>query len=179
MRSWVRTRVASSDWWASLKVVSINSSPGWPRTARAKPSGPSRSRMSLKPAGGEPRAELALAPVLWMATSSLSPMSWQNGSHLPMGTTGTMGSVALGLAWTGIGVVGPFTMTCPVEKVRSGSGQTGQSLESRAGVRVDGLRDGEIPSSPAGPRPLKSQALAGPGSGDLLRATWIEKGALR
>lgn len=57
MRSWVRTRVASSDWWASLKVVSISSSPSWLRTARAKPSGPSRSRMSLKPVGGGPRAE--------------------------------------------------------------------------------------------------------------------------
>lgn len=96
-----------------------------------------------------------------------------------MGTTGTMGSVGLGLALTGIGVVGPFTMMCPVGRVGSGSGQTGQRLELRAGVRVGGFRDGVMP--PGCPalqlaHPLQSQALLGPGGGDLLRTMWIKKG---
>lgn len=56
-RSWVRTLVASSDWWASLKVVSISSSPWWARTALANPSGPSRSSTSRKPTGGSPNGE--------------------------------------------------------------------------------------------------------------------------
>lgn len=40
--------------------------------------------------------------------------------NLPMGTTGTTGSTGLGLTLTGIGVVGPLTMTCPGEKVALG-----------------------------------------------------------
>lgn len=44
-----------------------------------------------------------------------------------MGTTGTMGSVGLGLALTGIGVVGPFTMTCPGKRVGEGQGRLGQA----------------------------------------------------
>lgn len=53
-RSWVRTLVARSDWWASLKVVSISSRPWWARTALANPSGPSLSNTSRKPTGGSP-----------------------------------------------------------------------------------------------------------------------------
>lgn len=53
-RSWVRTLVARSDWWASLNVVSISSRPWWARTALAKPSGPSRRSTSRKPTGGSP-----------------------------------------------------------------------------------------------------------------------------
>lgn len=56
-RSWVRTLVASSDWWASLKVVSISSRPWWARTALANPSGPSCSNTSRKPTGGSPSSE--------------------------------------------------------------------------------------------------------------------------
>lgn len=56
LRSWVRTRVARRDWWASLNVVSISSRPWWARTAFAKPSGPSLSSTSLKPTGGSPAA---------------------------------------------------------------------------------------------------------------------------
>ncbi len=56
-RSWVRTLVARSDWWASLKVVSISNSPWWARTALANPSGPSRSSTSRKPTGGSPDSD--------------------------------------------------------------------------------------------------------------------------
>lgn len=51
-RSWVRTRVANSDWWASRNVVSISKSSLRPRTALANASGPSFTRMSRSPFGG-------------------------------------------------------------------------------------------------------------------------------
>ena len=40
MRSRVRTRVASSDWWASRKVVSVTPTASWARSASAKACGP-------------------------------------------------------------------------------------------------------------------------------------------
>ena len=51
-RSWVRTRVASSDWCASRMVVSVTRRPLWARTAAAHPSGPRAERTSFHPAGG-------------------------------------------------------------------------------------------------------------------------------
>lgn len=50
--SLVRTRVASSDWWASRKVVSVTPMVGDSRSQRAKPSGPSSVSFCLEPAGG-------------------------------------------------------------------------------------------------------------------------------
>lgn len=54
LRSCVLTRVASRDWWASLKVVSISRRPWCCLIARAKPSGPSLNKTSRKPVGGSP-----------------------------------------------------------------------------------------------------------------------------
>ena len=51
-RSWLRTRVASSDWCASRMVVSVKRSPFCSRTQAASPSGPRASRMSRVPGGG-------------------------------------------------------------------------------------------------------------------------------
>ena len=48
----VRTRVASSDWWASRKVVSVTPTAGDSRSQRAKPSGPNSTSRCLDPAGG-------------------------------------------------------------------------------------------------------------------------------
>ncbi|CAM5443114.1 hypothetical protein SGRIM128S_09674 [Streptomyces griseomycini] len=53
-RSLVRTRVASSDWWASRKVVSVTPRVGEARSQRAKPSGPSSASRCREPAGGSP-----------------------------------------------------------------------------------------------------------------------------
>ena len=50
--SLVRTRVASSDWWASRKVVSVTPMVGDSRSHRAKPSGPSSASRCRDPAGG-------------------------------------------------------------------------------------------------------------------------------
>ena len=47
----VRTRVASSDWWASRKVVSVTATLFCSRSARAKPSGPSESSCCRVPSG--------------------------------------------------------------------------------------------------------------------------------
>ena len=47
----MRTRVASSDWWASRNVVSVTASGVWARSAAAKPAGPSSSRRWRDPAG--------------------------------------------------------------------------------------------------------------------------------
>lgn len=65
-------------------------------------------------------------PILQVATSHYPFELLKMDLNLPMGTTGTVGSTGLGLTLTGIGVVGPFTMTCPGEKVGTGSGQAGQ-----------------------------------------------------
>lgn len=51
-RSWVRIRVAKSDWWASRNVVSITIRLLFFLTAFANPSGPSEIKMSLSPLGG-------------------------------------------------------------------------------------------------------------------------------
>src|SRR3984885_5925936 len=48
----VRTRVASSDWWASRKVVSVTRTPEESRNQRAKPSGPNSINSCLEPGGG-------------------------------------------------------------------------------------------------------------------------------
>ena len=50
-RSLVRTRVASSDWCASRKVVSVTSTPVRERRSAAKPSGPSSSSRCREPCG--------------------------------------------------------------------------------------------------------------------------------
>ena len=47
-----RTRVASSDWWASRKVVSVTATAVWLRSACAKRSGPSSSSSCFDPDGG-------------------------------------------------------------------------------------------------------------------------------
>lgn len=92
-----------------------------------------------------------------------------------------MGSVGLGLALTGIGVVGPFTMTCPGKRgarVRAGWAKP----ESRAEVRVAAWGWGyssRTPGLSAGPCPLQSQGLLGQGSGDLVTATSRKKQPLR
>ncbi|MPM80538.1 hypothetical protein SDC9_127585 [bioreactor metagenome] len=49
--SYVRIRVASSDWWASRKVVSVTSSRSEARSAAANFSGPSSSSCWRKPTG--------------------------------------------------------------------------------------------------------------------------------
>ena len=46
-----RTRVASSDWWASRNVVSVSASALWVRTRSANFSGPRFSRRSREPRG--------------------------------------------------------------------------------------------------------------------------------
>lgn len=51
-KSYVLTRVANRDWWASRKVVSINNSPLCSRTFLANAVGPSCFRISLQPGGG-------------------------------------------------------------------------------------------------------------------------------
>lgn len=66
-----------------------------------------------------------------------------------------MGSVGLGLALTGIGVVGPLTMTCPAETEGSGVRAGWAEAELRARVRVGGLRDGR--SLQLGPVPSKAK----------------------
>ena len=43
IRSRVRTRVASSDWWASRNVVSVTATRVWARSRRANSSGPTSS----------------------------------------------------------------------------------------------------------------------------------------
>jgi hypothetical protein len=78
--------------------------------------------MSLKPAGGGPRVDKNINAYLTAATSHCPFAMLKMDLNLPMGTTGTAGSTGLGLTLTGIGVVGPFTMTCPGEKVGTGSG---------------------------------------------------------
>ena len=50
-RSYVRTRVASSDWWASRNVVSVTARAVCSRRASAKPSGPSSSSRCRLPGG--------------------------------------------------------------------------------------------------------------------------------
>ncbi len=50
--SYVRTRVAISDWWASRNVVSVSSSRRWCIVQSAKPSAPSRSRICRVPGAG-------------------------------------------------------------------------------------------------------------------------------
>ncbi len=56
-RSLVRTRVASRDWCASRKVVSVTSTPVRERRSAAKPSGPSSSSRCREPCGeGLPRS---------------------------------------------------------------------------------------------------------------------------
>ncbi|GAA3155614.1 hypothetical protein GCM10017687_86980 [Streptomyces echinatus] len=50
----MRTRVASRDWWASRKVVSVTPMVGDSRRCRAKPSGPRSTRRWRDPAGGAP-----------------------------------------------------------------------------------------------------------------------------
>lgn len=95
-----------------------------------------------------------------------------------MGTTGMMGSVGLGLALTGIGVVGPFTMTCPGERVGEGQGRLGRACvegRSESGWAWGWGHSSRTPGLPAGPCPLQSQGLLGPGSGDLVTATQVEK----
>lgn len=90
-RSWVRTLVARSDWWASLKVVSISSRPWWARTALANPSGPSRRSTSRKPTGGSPAGRSGCkeekcvtgdfwkGPVLllWLYKNSVGNRAWE------------------------------------------------------------------------------------------------------
>src|SRR5437588_157981 len=49
--SWVRMRVASSDWWASRKVVSVTSRRSSSSTQRTKRSGPNSWNRSRLPAG--------------------------------------------------------------------------------------------------------------------------------
>ena len=56
-RSSVRTRVASSDWWASRNVVSVTATAGRARSQLAKPAGPSSARRWRLPGGGW-RAEI-------------------------------------------------------------------------------------------------------------------------
>ncbi len=51
-RSWLRTRVASSDWCASRMVVSVKRSPFRSRAQAASPSGPRASSTSRLPGGG-------------------------------------------------------------------------------------------------------------------------------
>jgi hypothetical protein len=53
IRSCVRMRVASRDWWASRKVVSVSSRRFWSRSQREKPSGPSSPSSSRVPGSGE------------------------------------------------------------------------------------------------------------------------------
>ena len=53
-KSCVRTRVASSDWWASRKVVSVRRTPFRELIAFTSPLGPSRCRRSRSPGGGGP-----------------------------------------------------------------------------------------------------------------------------
>lgn len=53
-RSFVRTRVASNDWCASRKVVSVTCSDGDERSHAAKPSGPSSFSRCFEPFGGAP-----------------------------------------------------------------------------------------------------------------------------
>ena len=56
-RSLVRTRVASSDWWASRNVVSVTLRSAPPAEPAAKPSGPSsRSRCRVPVGAGCPRS---------------------------------------------------------------------------------------------------------------------------
>ena len=50
-RSRERTRVASSDWWASRKVVSVTATRSWARSRRANSSGPT-SRSSWRVPSG-------------------------------------------------------------------------------------------------------------------------------
>src|SRR5437763_1427276 len=47
--SWLRMRVASSDWWASRNVVSVTSTGFWSRTQAANLSGPSCLSRSRAP----------------------------------------------------------------------------------------------------------------------------------
>ena len=51
IRSRERTRVASKDWWASRKVVSVISSFFWLRIQSLRPSGPCWSRYCFRPVG--------------------------------------------------------------------------------------------------------------------------------
>ena len=79
-----RTRVASSDWWASRQVVSITSS-GWcSRTALANAAGPCASKSCRQPSGGA-----------------------------PAGTAGTSGTMLAGGSAVPSGVMGPLTITSP------------------------------------------------------------------
>ena len=52
--SWVRMRVANSDWWASRRVVSVSAIAVCERSAAANAVGPSSSRRCREPAGGAP-----------------------------------------------------------------------------------------------------------------------------
>lgn len=82
-----------------------------------------------------------------------------------MGTTGTIGSMGLGLALTGIGVVGPFTMTCPGERVGEGQGRLGRAC-------VEGRSEGGWAwgwGTPPGPRVFQLDPVL-----SRARASWVQ-----
>ena len=84
-RSLVRTRVASSDWWASRKVVSVTASGVCSRSAAANPTGPSSSSRWRDPAGaGADRSisgslsagltDVGAGPFGWLTVTSASQL---------------------------------------------------------------------------------------------------------
>ncbi len=126
----MRTRVANKDWCASLIVVSVNSSPAMLNmritsyqkrggvlnnkplcalTALAKASGPFSTNIFLQPSGATVPESLCFD---YFVPNLMHPMQLiRVMASIPLGISGTCGSISEGLRSVPRGVNGPFTCT--------------------------------------------------------------------
>ncbi len=72
----MRTRVASSDWCASRKVVSVTASAVCSRSAFAQPAGPSSSRRCREPAGGSAARSTGGSLSAGFGPAGFGPFGW-------------------------------------------------------------------------------------------------------